>query len=615
MHFFYGEFGPRTYHLLYCFFCLWCDIIDIDSSSPVLPVMSPTAGGGPGSNGTSSPLPSVKKYAPPPPASRRTGLPTLLPASSVIHKDGAFRRPAPPPPRKFGFLRGTEGEGQAGTEDDDDDDNDDDDDTDSYVDTSSEPALVDIPTKPVVFKQDKTREIKDDRQPQKGAVKKDDSKADSPSPKLGESETLLKPSQLKNQQSGTVGTLFTNEKASPVPNKIAGKKAAEIGIIRPAMSSASSLSSNSSSTTAPPVSLATVAANKSKVLLPGLDPRGNGGSGRHPAIASMGLGLGSAGVETRNRSDSTPESPSLPSVLQRTKEYNNKSAESEPTASATAVTGGASTGLPGKIVPKIKNAATAVNKEGKAEESEGPPPSVSELKKSFGSTVDNTSSKPIGGGIATSPGVKLAAVGASAPTTLSTYTPGGDRQVLPVIPMVKPLSFTGSASAASGTKTATKTVPAVSSVGATKVVGGGQHHGAAAANKVKMAGLGSIQAASVFKPSSAADQEQQKQKSLLSSKAGSAATTTTSGAGGLEGGGGANKIVKSEGSAEDVKPANGSVKQAIASLKANTGTGVENGGDGVGNKTAAAGGGGGGGKEEEDEGDEKVDAFAFWKSK
>lgn len=603
--YFFDEFGPRTYHLL-LFFRLWYDIKDIDGSTPVLPVMSPTAGRGPGSNGTASPLPSVKKYAPPPPASRRTGLPTLLPASSVIHKDGAFRRPAPPPPRKLGFLRGTEGDKQDGTEDDDDDD-DDDDDTDSYVDASSEPVLDSTTSKPVIFKQDKTREIKSGQQPQKGLEKKDDSKADRPSPKPFETETLLKPSQLKNQQPGTAGTLFTNDKSTPVLNKIT-EKTSEIGIIRPALPSASSLSSNSSSAPASPVSLATVAANKSKVLLPGLDPRGKGGSGRHPAIASMGLGLGSAGVETHSNSESSPESPSLPSVLQRTKEYNNKSVEPEPPASATAVTGGANTVLPCKIAPKIKNTMTAANKEDKAEESAAPPPSVSELKKSFGSPVDNTSSKPVGSGIATSPGVKLAAVGAATPATPFTHTPGGDRQVLPVIPMVKPLSFTGAAGTTPATKTAAKAVPAVSSVGTTKV-GGGRHHGATAANKVKMAGLGSVQAASVFKPS-AADQEQH--RSVLSSTA-APTNTATSGPGEL--GGGAKKIVKSEGSVEDVKPASGSVKQAIASLKASTGTGGEDGADGPGNKTAAAAAAAGGGEEEEEEGDEKVDAFAFWKSK
>lgn len=556
--------------------------------------MSPTPSRGPGSNGTVPPLPSVKKYAPPPPTSRRTGLPTLLPASSVIHKDGAFRRPAPPPPRKYGFLRGTEGDKQDGTEDDDDnyddDDDDDDDDTDSHVGASSEPALIDIPTNPVVFKQDKTRVVKEEKQPQKEVVKKDDSKADRPSPKLRDAESVLKPSQLKNQQPGTTGTPFSSNKSAPVPNKIAEKNAAEIGIIRPTPSSVSSISSNSSSTTGSPVSLATVAANKSKVLLPGLDPRGKGGSGRHAAIASMGLGLGSAGIEAPSKSDSGSESPSLPSVQQRTKEYNNKSAESESTTSSTAMTGGANAGLPGKVAPKVKSAVTVVNKEDNSEESAAPLPSVSELKKSFGPPAVNTSSKPVGGGISTSTGAKMASIGSTAPVMPSAHTPGGDRHVLPVIPTVKPLSFTGAA----GTMPATKAVPAVSSVGVGKVGGSHHHQHGASANKVKMAGLGSVQAASDFKPSGAG-QEQQKS---VSSPAAATATTKN-------GAGGEKKIVKSERSVEDVKPASGSVKQAIASLKANTGTGAEDGGDGAGKKTAESG-------EEEDE---KVDAFAFWKSK
>ncbi|KAF9141456.1 inositol polyphosphate 5-phosphatase [Linnemannia schmuckeri] len=566
---------------------------DIDDSSPVLPIMSPTAGREPSSNGTISPLPSVKKYAPPPPASRRTGLPTILPASSVIHKDGAFRRPAPPPPKKYGFLRGTEGNKQNGTEDDNDDD-DDDDDTDAYVDAKSEPALVDIPTNPVVFKQDKTREIKE-KQPQKEIVKKDESKADHPSPKLHEAETLFKPSQLKSHQPGTAGALFTSDKSTPVPNKIVEKKAVEFGIIRPTLSSASSISSNSSSTPPSSVSLATVAANKSKVLLPGLDPRGKGGSGRHPAIASMGLGLGSAGIETPSKSDSASESPSLPNVQQRTKEYNNKSAESESTTSSTAMTGGANVGLTGKIAPKVKNAMTMVNKEDKLEESTTSPPSVSELKKSFGSPTDNTSSKPVGGGISTPTGVKLASIDS---TTPSAHTPGSDRQVLPVIPMVKPLSFAGSA----GTTSVTKTVPAVSSVGVATKIGGSHHQHGAAANKIKMAGLGSPQAASIFKPS-LADQEHQKLISSPTAATAKATTTTTT-----SGAGGAKKIVKSDGSVEDVKPASGSVKQAIAALKANTEAGTEEGSDGAGKKASARGDG-------EEAEDDKVDAFAFWKSK
>ncbi|KAK5797049.1 SacI homology domain-containing protein [Linnemannia elongata] len=573
---------------------------DIDSSSPVLPVMSPNAGRGPDSNGAASPLPSVKKYAPPPPASRRTGLPTVLPASSVIHKDGAFRRPAPPPPRKYGFLRSAEGDKQDGTEevDDDDDDDDIDDDTDSHVDASSEPALVDIPAHPVVFKQDKTREIKEDKQPQKEVVKKDDSKADRPSPKLRETETLFKPSQLKTQQPGTAATPFTNDRSTPIPNKVAEKNAAEIGIIRPTMSSVSSISSNSSSTPASPVSLATVAANKSKVLLPGLDPRGKGGSARHAAIASMGLGLGSAGIEVPSKSDFGLESPSLPSVQQRTKEYNNKSAESESTTSSTAITGGAHAGLPGKIAPKAKSAVTVVNKDDKAEEAAAPPPSVSELKKSFGPPAVNASSKPVGGGISTLTGVKQTTVGSTAPVPPSAHTPGGDRHVQPVIPTVKPLSFTGSAA----TTPATKAVAAVHSMGVAKV-GGSHHHQphGATANKVKMAGLGTVQAASVFKLSGA---NQEQQKSVSSPAVGTA--TMKSGAGG------AKTIVKSEGLVEDVKPASGSVKQAIASLKANTGTGTEDGGDGAGKKTTESGVGG---EEEEEEEDEKVDAFAFWKSK
>ncbi|KAK3829643.1 MAG: hypothetical protein J3R72DRAFT_456901 [Linnemannia gamsii] len=332
------------------------------------------------------------------------------------------------------------------------------------------------------------------------------------------------------------------------------------------------------------------------------------GGGRHGGIASMGLGLGSAGIEaastgvssalslqSRTSESVTEEGSSLPlSVSQRTKEYNNKSAvEPDSSSSTTTATGG-------KVVPsKVKNAVlvSAVNRDkgDTSDESEavGPPPSVSELKKSFGPPpVVNASSKPnIGTTTTSSPsspsqtGLKSASIGST--------TPGNGHQVLPVIPTVKPLSFTGAS--------------------LTTKVGGNQkghqpqtHHGVSSNNnKVKMAGLGSLQAASVFKPSSSpvTDQQQQQesQKPVLSSLSG-----------------GPKKIVKSEGSVEDIKPASGSVKQAIAALKGNNTTGsvavegeVET-GDGAAKKGLAVGGA----EEEEEEGEgEKVDAFAFWKSK
>ncbi|KAG0203450.1 inositol polyphosphate 5-phosphatase [Mortierella sp. NVP41] len=568
---------------------------DIDSSSPVQSVMAPTTGRSTGSNGTVSPLPSVKKNAPPPPASRRTGLPPLLPASSVIHKDGAFRRPAPPPPKKNGAVGDSAGGRRDDTDDDDDDD--DDDDTDSYVDASSEPP-ADIPVKSIVLKQDKTREIKEE---QKDVVKKDDSKETRPSPQLGETETLLKPSQLKKQQPGTAGTPFAtpSNHISEKPNasKVAEKKAADVGIIRPTLSSNSSISSISSTTPAAPVSLATVAANKSKVLLPGLDPRGgvHKGGGRHPldsagSIASMGLGLGSADVEASLQSDTATESTSLPTVLQRTKEYNNKSVESDHRT----VSGGA-----GKIAPKVNSSSRSVvvvGKEDNSEEPATPPPSVSALKKTFGPAV-NTSSKPGGiSGSTPSPhtSAKLASAGSPTPTAASAHGPGTGHQVLPVIPMVKPLSFSG------GATTTTKTVAPMSS--STKV-GGSTHHGPSA-NKVKMAGLGSPQAASVFKPSTA------EQPSPVSSSARATTATTTNGGNSA----GGKKIVTSEGSVEDVKPASGSVKQAIAALKANTGSTATDASSesSEGGKKATPGGAGGDVEEVEDE---KVDAFAFWKSK
>ncbi|KAI8363330.1 hypothetical protein B0O80DRAFT_433480 [Mortierella sp. GBAus27b] len=232
-----------------------------------------------------------------------------------------------------------------------------------------------------------------------------------------------------------------------------------------------------------PLPLATVVANKAKVALPGFNQLGAG-----PSVASVGLkepiGISGAAEQRRvleNKSGSSTFTTPLLSLKTRAPE------------------------------------AEDVDKP-------APSPSVSDLRKSFV------------GGPATSTNKSVAS---SVPQKTS-----GGQAVTPVIPMVKPLSFT------SPGLTTTSTLLSKSPIGSgpSKSAGSAQQHGSGPEKDTP------------WKSTTEAESETPK----------------------------------------DVKPASGSVKQAIAALKATAG------GEGATVSEAA--------KEVEEE-EEKIDAFAFWKSK
>ncbi|KAF8939570.1 inositol polyphosphate 5-phosphatase [Dissophora ornata] len=495
------------------------------------PVLSPVAASregktiesngknGPHSTGaldrSSSPPPLIKRNAPPPPVSRRTGIPvTTLPASSTLHKDGASRRPAPPPPpsKKNGVISAS----RADSDDDDGDDDIDDDDSNSE-DNRRNFDVEDIPGKEngassvtvmnsTSAKVEKNREVTDQ-------------------------ETLLKPSELKKKQQQIPG-------ASGPP--IAASKKKDIGLIHPRLSDTSPISSPD--TSAASSSLATAATNLTKVLLPGLDQQG---PNKHQ-IGAASMGLGSAGGTTSNTSSALGHISDIGidsgsgGVLQRTKEYNNKTESSTTrpiTPSVSAPTTMSSSSL---NTATSKATAYSIPKErDAAEEGDGVAISVSELKKGFVSSVANkslassTTSKP--GGASSLSSVTASTRLADAPISNATTA----APVTPVIPMVKPLSFS----------TTRLPPPSVNP------------------SKVKVVGLGSAPTASVLKNTGTEVQVQ----------------------------------TQTPAESADVRPATGSVKQAIAALKGNA-----EGGAGDAATTTGT---------EVPEEEEKVDAFAFWKSK
>ena len=190
--------------------------------------------------GVSAPLAlGSKKSAPPvPPTRRQGGVPIMtLPASSIIHKDKdtQARRPAPPPPKRTGAA----GESRAETDDDDDDDDDnnDDDDDDDDGDKRGHDQKHDIGA-PLEVSSGTLASAKD---AQSRSTVQD----------AGEAEALVKPSQLKEQLgSGKVG---------------------EVVVIKPGVSRGSGQNLSF-------ISLATTAAHKPRVPLPGLHQVGIGSS-------------------------------------------------------------------------------------------------------------------------------------------------------------------------------------------------------------------------------------------------------------------------------------------------------------------------------------------------
>ncbi|KAG0328016.1 inositol polyphosphate 5-phosphatase [Dissophora globulifera] len=490
---------------------------DIDSDELNVPVLSMTppsskstaavmAGGTIGNVVKLAPSPSsslAKKNAPPPPVSRRAGPPTAtLPASSVIHMEGSSRRPAPPPPKTLGAV----GAPNTGSDDDDDDDDvdDDDDDDDDEDDNNNKNVGGQNGRNGVLEKknnQDKPSLI--DFQ--------DTAEADG-------QETLLKPSQLKQQQQQQ------QQRPLGVTGSSVAAKKNETEWIRPSLSTSASVSSPNTSATSVPS--ATIAANKSKVLLPGFDPRGrdNQPVGSAPSVASMGLGFAgnSAGSLTSHQNTADTDTGS---VLQRTREFNSKAGSSStPAKLATPLTmalgsGSAASG-PGSRAAPVSAAKHTESKD----EDDAPGPSVSQLKKSFAVPSSTNKSVEVS---ATAPATTSAAVsGAASRGGLGGLkdSVGGGAAVAAVIPMVKPLSF---------------------SVG---------HVASSPSSKSKAAVQGSGQ------PKMATETED-----------------------------------------ADIMPKSGSVKQAIAALKGGD-KGEASTADEAGTKAGA-------------EGEESVDAFAFWQRK
>lgn len=451
-----------------------------------------------------TPLDGKKSVPPVPPTRNRGGVPIVtLPASSTIHKDkdAPMRRPAPPPPNRRGAVGGS----RPGTDDDDDDDDDDSVDNggnnDDDNDNNNGARAIGTPEEasPRTF-----RNAKDAKRDTDGKLDKVQDANDQ--------EVLVKPSQLKQQQKAPGGL----------------SKAGEMVFVKPGLSAGST-----------PVSLATVAANKSKVALPGFNQLGTG-----PSVALVGLNT--AGNNTKG----TITDQGI-SVVEQKKELDSKPSPS-PGFSASSPSVHSSTAIVNKAT--LKTRATVVSgsigKEGiSVEETDRPvpSPSVTDLKKSFTAGSAASTSKGV-----TSPSPQK--------TTISTVSSSNSGHA-PVIPMVKPLSFTTTGLPTTSTLLSRSALgPNPSKVKATTIIGSVQHD-------------------SVHEKD---DKSSWNKDKVL---AGSGTETETE--------------------AKDVKPASGSVKQAIAALKASAGSEAVT--------VQAASGTTKGTMKEEDE-EEKVDAFTFWKS-
>lgn len=483
---------------------------------------------------------NIKRTAPPPPPGRKF---TPLPASSsVIPKDQiGSRRPAPPPPRKTGLSKGD-------TDDDTDDDtNDDTDNDDDSVDASSSVRAKDQETS-VAKGTDHAQEMQ---------------------------ETLLKPSALKKDAGSGSGP---GSKSTPVAAVSRGTKPVD--------------------TSATNASLASVAANKSKALLPGDVKRPVALGSSTSSVASLGLApgsvrqfnsfsnkAGSSSNELKAKQDEENAAP--PSVSALKKSFGVPSLAKDEMEDSSSVMSelkksyGVSKGDPSDDGPPLSVAAlkksygtkttsdenpmaAAISERKKSygvakstDNEDEPVPSVSELKKSYGTTAtkDDVEVAPSVSELKKSYGV----------TSGSTKDP---EEAPTVATLTK--SF--------GTKGIITPQPVGPSAGASSSPVHVPAHGP---KMVKMAGLGSVQSGMALKGSVLSGGNTNKVGVTHHDHKESNGAKTKS---------------KDKDSEEDVMPASGSVKNAIAALK--------------GTPTGA-----GEAKEEEKDEEDKVDAFAFWKSK
>ncbi|KAF9581676.1 inositol polyphosphate 5-phosphatase [Lunasporangiospora selenospora] len=388
-------------------------------------------------------------------------------------------------------------------------------------------------------------------------------KTDKTKESSADQETLVKPSELKKQHQQPF--MMPGADKSSLPP---GSRSKDSEFIRPGMPSSSS-SVSSLATTASTVSIAAplspeaqarATATKNKILLPGLhneEKKPRRVSVSSVSVASLGLGLGGKPVTTK-------------------------------------------TVMPATV-------ATAKDEE------EKPSPSVSELKKSFATTTSTGATLPAPEpkqkptvttpAFESSLSAKIEAKGSA--SSISINKPAGalngakansgnsaSSTVSPVIPMTKPLVFS-----ATGASPATTTNKLAASKGPTSNSGTGSSvKRESASGPVKLPGLGGVSISKEVTNKDAKD-----------GSFGPKATTTSA---------------RDEEAVKDIKPASGSVREAIKALKT-TGTGEDHKDQGseltlqtnTTKSTQGAVGATGAVAGIEEEAEEKVDAFAFWKSK
>ncbi|KAG0354337.1 inositol polyphosphate 5-phosphatase [Podila minutissima] len=500
------------------------------------PVLGSKATGRPIQDARSLPPLSIRRTAPAPPPGRKF---TPLPASSsIIPKDGSpARRPAPPPPRRASKGADT------------DDDSDDSDDEDDFVDASSSVSSKDQTTSIVMGHHGRAE------------------------------ETLLKPASMKKDPVSVPGPA-PGPKPTPAPPVSRGTKP----------------DTSSTSVSSP----ASVAANKSKVLLPGNIKKP---VAMVPSSSVGSLGLAPGGVRQFNSfNKGVPVGPSEPtkddeevpppsvsalkksfggkgeedssSILELKKSYGVSKGESDDSSPAPSVAalkksyGTKASSDENAIAVEIleRKKSYGVTKPTTKEDDSEPVPSVSELKRSFGTgaSTKDTEVAPSVSELKKSYGVTLA------------FGSTKDQE---------PEATVASLTKTFGTKGIITPQPISGSSGSS--IGASSIHTPVHGAKVKMAGLGSVQSGSVLKGAVLSGGSTNKvgvahhdHKEVSSDKT--------------------NTNIKSKDpkdtEVEDVMPASGSVKNAIAALK--------------GTPTA---GGQAHAKEKDEE--DKVDAFAYWKSK
>ncbi|KAG0346078.1 inositol polyphosphate 5-phosphatase [Podila humilis] len=566
---------------------------------------------------------NVKRSAPPPPAGRKF---TPLPASSpVVPKDQIgshdLRRPAPPPPKKSTVI-------SQNNDNDDTDDLDTDDDSDDATDISvhalssvSESQGKKISTSTIVEKSQ------------------------------SDIQKLLKPSSMKKEPPGVYGA-----KPPEAPVVSRGSKPSDnhhASTLRPSLSpSASVFSTHSTSSVGAEhtQSLATIAANKNKVLLPGAEVRSSGAENKKPAgmvpmttssVASLGLGSAGSIHQPLHSSSNRLNSPhSGLSPLKDIQQDGESGTKQGPSVSALKKTFGTAI----KVTPTAEEHS----------EDNARTQTVDELKKSYGVTsgsdASNDNSTTLSVAVLTKsycatsgPSKSLFAANEISPMAAAiaerkkgygvvAKDDDDDDEKPEPTPSVSELkksygvSFgVGSTSTSNDQEpelSALPTVAALKKKNSTKglitpqpatTVSASGHNGIIGSSSrgvgyihnpihigpkmVKMAGMGSVETGSVLKDTLG-------NGVISQSKTGKIPPPTTEAIR-------ENKMkamqaptnVK-DAEVEDVMPASGSVKNAIASLKGANGQGSPVGTDSASKLN----------KEDEVE-DEKVDAFAYWKSK